>query len=865
VSRVPDDVDPSLRYSSCAIDITARRQAADRLAVSHQALRAVSDGVVITDAARCITEVNDAFCRITGYSRDEVMGLHCSFLQGPQTDADTVAAMNRAVQACEPFAGEVLNVRKNGELFWNELSIAPIYDDQQQLTHYIGTLRDISRRKQTQEALRLSQQNLEDAQRVAQAGSFVMDQVAGTWTSTATLDRILGIGPDFVRDKAGWKRLLSPGASEALRSRLQAAHARHEARCDLEVQIIRASDGQARWVHAFVEFQRGRKGQPLGLRGLIMDITERKDIELELDHHRQHLEEQVQQRTRELDSARLQAEAANAAKSAFLANMSHEIRTPMNAIIGLNHLLRKDATTPAQAQRIDKVNAAGQHLLGILSDILDLSKIEAGQLQLEQSDFHLSALLAHVQSLVADTARDKGLQLVVLEQQAPDALRGDATRLRQALLNFLGNAVKFTERGLITLGAEVVSDSGPDVLLRFTVTDTGIGIAPDRLPQLFQPFEQADASVARRFGGTGLGLAITRRLAQLMGGQTGADSTLGQGSRFWFTARLQHGQAGAQASHAPPRIDALAQLRQRHRGTRVLLAEDNAINREVAVAMLEDAGLQVDTAEDGHQALQRAEAAVHALALMDVQMPGMDGLQATRAMRGLPAWRQRPILALTANAFGDDRLACERAGMDDFIAKPMDVDTLYGTLLQWLDRSAAQGHPAPQPGHAALAADARPATPATATPDQPPEATETAKTAETGETATSVTLQRLALLPGLDLARGLDLMAGQDERYLQMLRQFMDYHAPYPDRLAQQLQEGQLSAARAVAHELRGVAANLGAHAMAQASGDLEQRLKDSPAHGPASAEMLAALEAIRHGMGSLHGALFGPSQGPGH
>ncbi len=424
---------------------------------------------------------------------------------------------------------------------------------------------------------------------------------------------------------------------------------------------------------------------------LVTDVTERERLNAELDRHRNHLEDMVATRTAELAVARAEAEAASRAKSSFLANMSHEIRTPLNAILGLSGLLRREPVTPEQAARLEKIDSAGQHLLAILNDILDLSKIEAGHVTLEQRDFSLAALLESVHSLIGVPARAKGLAVIVDAGNAPAWLRGDATRLQQALLNYAGNAIKFTEQGQVTLRVQTLQEDAQDLLLRFEVADSGIGIAPEVLAELFQPFKQGDVSITRKYGGTGLGLAITQRLAQLMGGETGADSQPGQGSRFWFTARLQRGQAAPREDARTPRLDgaaAQALLRQRHAGARVLLAEDNPVNREVALALLEEVGLQVDSAADGLQALQRAQAGTYALVLMDMQMPGLDGLQATRAIRQLPGWAQVPILAVTANAFDEDRRACEAAGMNDFISKPFSSEELHQALLRWLQARA---------------------------------------------------------------------------------------------------------------------------------------------------------------------------------
>ncbi len=404
---------------------------------------------------------------------------------------------------------------------------------------------------------------------------------------------------------------------------------------------------------------------------------------------RDRLEIAVAERTAELLKAKEAADAANLAKSAFLSNMSHEIRTPMNVILGMANILRRGGVTPLQAEYLEKIDAAGAHLLSLINNILDLSKIEAGKFELDEAPVDVAELVANVRSIMAERAENKGvvLEIQIIGLAAP--LLGDSMRLRQALINYTINAIKFSEAGTIILRAYPLEESDQAVIVRFEVEDQGVGVAPEAMPRLFGAFEQADNSTTRRYGGTGLGLAITRHLARLMGGDAGLESQQGRGSTFWFSARLSRcGGTPDKHDTQERHVSASAEdsLRRRHAGKRILVVDDDPMNRDVARLTLAESGLIVDLAEDGRQALEQSAARDYALLLMDVQMPVMDGLDATRAIRTRPDGASVPIVAMTANAFAEDKELCLQAGMNDFLAKPIDPELLFSTLLRWLDR-----------------------------------------------------------------------------------------------------------------------------------------------------------------------------------
>jgi signal transduction histidine kinase/ActR/RegA family two-component response regulator/HPt (histidine-containing phosphotransfer) domain-containing protein len=513
-------------------------------------------------------------------------------------------------------------------------------------------------------------------------------------------------------------------------------------------------------------------------RQLAQELRRRSEVEAELNTLREVAEE-----------ARAAAEKSNRSRGEFLANMSHEIRTPMNAIIGMTRLLRsKPGGSIGDDERLGRIDGAAQHLMSLVNDVLDLAKIDAGKLQLQETAFTLTGLLRSTQSHVEDQALAKGLRVIVEAGEAPQALIGDATRLRQALINFASNAVKFTQEGSIWIRGRVLQRSGDELLLRLEVEDTGIGVPPEFEGRLFEAFEQASVSTTRRYGGTGLGLSITRRLARMMGGDVGYQGRPGgPGSLFWLTAKVRRGTDKGSPAALLDGVAAAQVLRTCFAGTRVLLAEDNPVNRDLAAALLEDVGMVVVRAHDGVQAIALAAREPFDIVLMDMQMPRMDGLSATRQIRRDPAAATLPIIALTANAFDEDREACLQAGMNGFLSKPVDPDMLYDALLAMLQHTPAEARTLGGAG----GAGGDPAPPLRPDPPAP---------------GTRLLRDEIA---GIDVRRGLVLCGGSEALYLGALRVFVAQVPAIRLRLAAAVAKHDTAAWARELHQLRGSAAVL--------------------------------------------------------
>ncbi|MBP6902518.1 MAG: response regulator [Burkholderiaceae bacterium] len=884
------------------------------------------DGVVVTDDQGALVEANPAFAALIGRSPEQLAGLQLWDWDpdwSPQRYREAMARAEGSVRLETRFK------RPDGSIIDVEISSSRFRFNGRLLA--LAACRDISERKRIAAELQAHREHLEErvtertaeleralaAQRATlrftQSIADAISSVVGYWAGSEgglrwrfanrACSEWFGQAPGELQDQP-----VAQALGEAALAQLQPALAAALAGASQQAGLTLALEGRP-LRHALVQCVPDLDRDSGAVRGLFMvfsDITAVREAELRL-----------QQLNQALAHERDRAEAASEAKTAFLANMSHEIRTPMNAIVGLTHLLRREAGESRQGERLAKIDGAAQHLLAIINDVLDLSKIEAGKLQLDEADFALDAVISRVVALVADRVRARGVELVIDTDHLPPRLHGDATRLSQALLNLLNNAAKFTERGSIVLRCELLAQDGEQLRARFEVRDSGVGIAPEQQARLFEAFEQADSSTTRRYGGTGLGLTITRRLAELMGGEVGVRSQPGVGSSFWFTARLGRAQtlpvlaeltqlrgrrvlladdlpaarsalgdmleqmglvvtavadgsaalevwraaseagsgfdlllldatmpglggmallqrlreqarsalppallttvdddAGQQAAArragfdavlakpltastlldallrllaqrqwvvaplpaAPPAVPLTqleARLRQQHGGARLLLAEDNPVNQEVALALLHAAGLQVDVVDDGLAALDRVRAQAYDLLLLDVQMPVMDGLQVARAVRALPQGRSLPMLAMTANAFADDREACLAAGMNDHVAKPVDPARLYQALLQWL--------------------------PAAAWPADPPAAA-----------PASAASARWAHVPGLDAESGLAQLAGRHDIYGRAVARFASLYAEGGAGWRSLHTEDRLALARAL-HSLRGAAAAIGA------------------------------------------------------
>lgn len=661
----------------------------DKEALHLQALvlDQIHDHVTITTLDGTVIYVNQAELSGMQHTKDDIIGQHvAAYGEDPATDSLRKSIVERTITQGE-WHGQVINYRDDGSSMHLDLRTSVVKDEGGRPIALVGIATDLTTKREADAALAESETKF----------STLLQNIPGTafrclldeyWTVLFISDGIAQISgypaSQFLSGQRHFSSIIHPSDVRDIDTTVRIAIAKHIP-YTVEYRIQHA-DGKTRWLWERGQGEFDEAGELRWLDGVFFDITEQKQAAAELEKYRTELEQLVEQRTTELEVAKNIAESANIAKSAFLANMSHEIRTPLNAITGMAYLIRRSGLSAKQEEQLSKLEGAGEHLLQIINAILDLSKIEAGKFTLENTPVSIEKIIATLTTMMHERAVSKGIELISEIDPMPAQLLGDATRIQQALLNYLSNAIKFTESGSVTLRAKVLNNQADSALIRFEVSDTGVGIDPEAVPRLFSAFEQADNSTTRKYGGTGLGLAITRRLTELMGGETGFDSAPGKGATFWLTVRLAKGGEASDLTTSQTSASAEAMIRSRFAGYRILLAEDEPINCEVTLSLLTDVDLAVDLAEDGLIAVEQASRNDYALILMDMQMPNLDGLEATRQIRQMPGRGAMPIIAMTANAFTEDKLRCLEAGMNDFISKPVHPEIFFTTLLNWLSR-----------------------------------------------------------------------------------------------------------------------------------------------------------------------------------
>lgn len=647
-------------------DITEMKKAEAEIKKLALVAEKTQNGIVITDMHDRVEWVNEAFSRLSGYTLEEIKGQTPGHrLQGPDTDPETVRRIGAAIRAGRGIKEEIINYSKSGRPYWIELDIQPIFNDDGKLEKFIAIQIDVTDRKEAEEALRQFKTTLDQTNDAV----FIFDPqtLVFTYANQGAMqqlgyseEELLRCGPVDIKPEfteTAFREMIAPlAAGEEQSLTFETVHERRDGRqypVEILLQYVHLEDDPPRFV------------------AIVRDITEKKRI------------------NRELEKARDAAEQAAVAKGEFLANMSHEIRTPMNAIIGMTHLLANSEMNRRQVDWVAKIQTAGKNLLGIINDILDFSKIEAGQLKIEKIPFRPENLLMETSDIVAENAQQKGLEMVFqMKGEVPEEVVGDPLRLGQVLINLVTNAVKFTQEGevVVTINGHSVEEGR--ATLEFAVQDTGIGMTPEQVKDLFLPFTQADASTTRKYGGTGLGLAISRQLLEMMGGRLQVDSQPGKGSIFRFALSFDCTTEACVTEVVLPQLLPDPDLR----GLRVLVVDDNATFQEFIGNFLESFTFRVSQAFSGNEAIAMLEESAAAgspfdLILMDWAMPGMDGLETSRRIRSSDRLPEIPTIIMIT-AFGREEIMqeAEKIGLDGFLVKPVNRSTLFDAIMEGFGR-----------------------------------------------------------------------------------------------------------------------------------------------------------------------------------
>ena len=789
--------------------LTENRRTAEALQRSEQFFRAVFTNALIGIAINNLAtgrfiEANDRFREMVGYSKLELTQLVAFDVIPPDDHPQARRDMAHLLY------GEISKLpnlqrryrRKDGAARWGLISTATVRDS---LGDYaITVMLDITEQLLAEAELRQSEERLSLVLKGAELGLWDWNPQTNEIIYDERSQRMLGYEPDEISRQVenGFMKLMHPDDRERVTA-IATDHLRgHTPFYEAEFRL-RAKNGDWRWFLGRGRItQRDEHGRPVRVTGTHMDISARKQAE------------------EALIAAKQAADAANRAKSDFLANTSHEIRTPMNTIIGMTQLALQMELGSKQRNYLEKVQRSAHSLLGIINDILDFSKIEAGKLALETIGFRLDQVLTHLTDATLMKGQEKGLKLWSrIEPDVPTALIGDPLRLSQILLNLVSNAIKFTAHGEIAVTVEKLEESPEAVLLRFAVRDTGIGLDPEQQAHLFNPFTQADSSTTRRYGGTGLGLAISRRLTELMGGRIGVESRHGEGSTFWFTARLSRQTLAVQSRwvllDAPAPLVAPPAAVAALRGACLLLVEDNEINQELAIDVLQGAGIVAQTAGNGAEALATLETGTFDGVLMDCHMPVMDGYEATRRIRADDRFAHLPIIAMTASVMSGDREQCLAAGMNDHVSKPIDVQELFAALARWI----------------------KPATPKPAPAAPPPES--------------PLPLLEPGRFHHLDAALGLKHAQGNPALYRRLLDKFLRGQSEFATGFTAARTAADPEAVVRMAHNLKGVAGILGAGRLQERAAALEAAARISlqdldTALTPALSELTTVLAEVR-------------------